>query len=115
MRWAVWEGAGGGVVMAAKGYPGVDEEGGDSGGIDEESAVQGVVIFHAGTVAGEGRIFANGGRVLNICALGRDVREAQARAYEAVSRIDWPGANVNGPDAGVRSLKAIGLPRAPFV
>ena len=34
---------------------------------------------------------ANGGRVLNVCALGRDVREAQARAYEAVNRIDWPG------------------------
>ena len=34
-------------------------------------------------------ILANGGRVLNVCALGKDVKEAQARAYEAIARIDW--------------------------
>ncbi len=47
-------------------------------------------IFHAGTVADNGRILANGGRVLNVCALGASVREAQARAYQAVDRIRWP-------------------------
>ena len=36
------------------------------------------------------RILANGGRVLNVCALGKTVREAQARAYQAVDRIKWP-------------------------
>jgi len=79
------------VVMAAKGYPGDYEKGSEIRGLDEAASVEGVEIFHAGTMAREGRIFANGGRVLNICALGRDVREAQARAYEAVRRIDWPG------------------------
>jgi phosphoribosylamine--glycine ligase len=55
-------------------------------------AVPGVEIFHAGTRAlPDGRIVADGGRVLNVTALGRDVREAQARAYEAVHLIDWPG------------------------
>ncbi len=79
------------VVMAAKGYPGAYEKGSEIRGLSEAARVEGVEIFHAGTMAREGRIFANGGRVLNICALGRDVREAQARAYEAVRRIDWPG------------------------
>jgi phosphoribosylamine--glycine ligase len=79
------------VVMAAKGYPGAYEKGSEIRGLDEAACVDGVEIFHAGTIAREGRLFANGGRVLNVCALGRDVREARARAYEAVSRIDWPG------------------------
>ena len=47
-------------------------------------------IFHAGTKADGGHILANGGRVLNVSAIGKTVREAQARAYEAISRIRWP-------------------------
>jgi phosphoribosylamine--glycine ligase len=41
-------------------------------------------------VAKDGRILANGGRVLNICAVGKTVAEAQRRAYEAVDCIHWP-------------------------
>jgi phosphoribosylamine--glycine ligase len=41
-------------------------------------------------VAKDGGIVANGGRVLNVCAIGKNVREAQQRAYEAVDRIKWP-------------------------
>ena len=51
---------------------------------------QNVEIFHAGTVEKDGTILANGGRVLNVCALGKTVTEAQSRAYQAVDRIDWP-------------------------
>jgi phosphoribosylamine--glycine ligase len=91
------------VVMAAKGYPGAYEKGGQIRGLDEAARIEGVEIFHAGTIAREGRIFANGGRVLNVCALGRDVREAQARAYEAVSCIDWPGGFYRH-DIGWRAL-----------
>ena len=47
-------------------------------------------IFHAGTTAEGGKILANGGRVLDVCALGDSVRQAQARAYEAVARVRWP-------------------------
>ena len=47
-------------------------------------------IFHAGTRAEGGKILANGGRVLDVCALGDTVRQAQSRAYEAVARIHWP-------------------------
>jgi phosphoribosylamine--glycine ligase len=49
-----------------------------------------VEIFHAGTRAEGGDILANGGRVLNVCGLGKSVGQAQARAYAAVDLIDWP-------------------------
>ena len=78
------------VVMAARGYPGNYARGTVIEGLDDAAAVNGVEIFHAGTKAEDGKILANGGRVLNISALGKTVREAQVRAYEAVSRIRWP-------------------------
>jgi phosphoribosylamine--glycine ligase len=78
------------VVMCAKGYPGDVVKGTDIGGLDRASAVDGVEIFHAGTAAKDGRIVANGGRVLNVTARGATVKEARDRAYAAVDRIDWP-------------------------
>jgi phosphoribosylamine--glycine ligase len=78
------------VVMAAKGYPGEYARGSVIEGLDDAAKVEGVEIFHAGTKADGGRILANGGRVLNVAAIGKTVREAQARAYEAVARIRWP-------------------------
>ena len=78
------------VVMAAKGYPGNYARGSAIAGLDDATKVDGVEIFHAGTRAEGGRILANGGRVLNVCALGRTVAEAQARTYAAVDRIRWP-------------------------
>jgi phosphoribosylamine---glycine ligase len=78
------------VVMAAKGYPGSYARGSVIEGLDEAAAIDDVEIFHAGTKAEGGKILANGGRVLNVCALGDSVRQAQARAYEAVARIRWP-------------------------
>src|SRR5205823_8887831 len=55
------------VVMAAKGYPGAYAKGATIEGLDAAAAIEGVEIFHAGTRAEDGRVFANGGRVLNIC------------------------------------------------
>jgi phosphoribosylamine--glycine ligase len=78
------------VVMAAKGYPGNYAKGSVIGGLDEAATVEGAEIFHAGTRAEGGRLLANGGRVLNVCALGRTVKDAQARAYAAVDRVRWP-------------------------
>jgi phosphoribosylamine---glycine ligase len=78
------------VVMAAKGYPGDYARGSVIEGLDDAAKVEGVEIFHAGTKADGNRILANGGRVLNVSAIGKTVREAQARAYEAISRIRWP-------------------------
>jgi phosphoribosylamine---glycine ligase len=78
------------VVMAAKGYPGTYARGSVIEGLDDAAAIEGVEIFHAGTKAEGGKIVANGGRVLDVCGLGGTVRQAQARAYEAISRIRWP-------------------------
>lgn len=78
------------VVMAAKGYPGTYAKGTRIEGLDAAAAVEGAEIFHAGTVAKDGQILANGGRVLNVCASGTTVNDAQQRAYQAVDRIHWP-------------------------
>jgi phosphoribosylamine---glycine ligase len=78
------------VVMAAKGYPDHYAKGTRIEGLDDAAEVEGVEIFHAGTIAKDGHILANGGRVLNICATGKTVTEAQQRAYQAVDRIKWP-------------------------
>ena len=79
------------VVMAAKGYPGDYQRGSVIEGLDAAAEIEGVEIFHAGTKAMGGKITANGGRVLNVSALGKSVSEAQARAYRAIDRIQWPG------------------------
>jgi phosphoribosylamine--glycine ligase len=79
------------VVMAANGYPGPPEIGTEIKGIDAAAAVEGVEIFHAGTRRDGERLLAHGGRVLNVTARGKTVAEAQARAYAAAARIDWPG------------------------
>jgi phosphoribosylamine--glycine ligase len=78
------------VVMATKGYPGNYNKGSIIEGLDAASQIEGVEIFHAGTKADGSRIVANGGRVLNVSARGKTVREAQARAYAAIDRITWP-------------------------
>ena len=92
------------VVMASKGYPGAYEKGTEIRNLDAASAVEGVQIFHAGTERRDGKLLAMGGRVLNVTALGRDVAEAQARAYKAVGLIDWPGGFCRR-DIGWRALK----------
>jgi phosphoribosylamine--glycine ligase len=77
------------IVMAAKGYPGVYRKGGEIGGVAAADSLPGVKVFHAGTARENGRLVAAGGRVLNVTARGRDLAEAQARAYEGVAAIDW--------------------------
>ena len=78
------------VVMAAKGYPGDYAKGTRIEGLEEAAQIEGVEIFQAGTIAKDGALFANGGRVLNVCASGKTVVEARQRAYAAIDRIKWP-------------------------
>ncbi|MBO6666880.1 phosphoribosylamine--glycine ligase [Parvibaculum sp.] len=78
------------VVMAAAGYPGDYRKNTEIKGLKQAAALDHVQIFHAGTKAEGGRIYATGGRVLNVTATGATTAEAQARAYEAIARIDWP-------------------------
>jgi phosphoribosylamine--glycine ligase len=79
------------VVMAANGYPGPPQLGTEIKGLGIAAKTEGVEIFHAGTRREGDSFLANGGRVLSVTALGRDVAEAQARAYAAIAKIDWPG------------------------
>jgi phosphoribosylamine--glycine ligase len=88
VRW--WDDSALTVVMAAKGYPGAVERGSEIRGITEAEALDDVLVFHAGTRREDGRLVANGGRVLDVTATGKTVAEAQQRAYAAVAKIDWP-------------------------
>ncbi|WP_417591951.1 phosphoribosylamine--glycine ligase [Parasphingorhabdus sp.] len=76
------------VVMAAKGYPSTPEKGGKIQNLARAER-EDAKIFHAGTAEVDGALVANGGRVLNVTALGANATEAQARAYAAVDQIDF--------------------------
>jgi phosphoribosylamine--glycine ligase len=88
MRW--YDDAALTVVMSAKGYPGSYKKGTVIEGLDAAAQIDGVEIFHAGTKRDGDHIVANGGRVLDVCALGETVAQAQKRAYAAVDTIIWP-------------------------
>ena len=77
------------VVMCAKGYPGDVVKGSHINGLAQEFGKD-VEVFHAGTALDGEFIVANGGRVLNVTALGKTPRDAQMKAYAAVDKIDWP-------------------------
>lgn len=77
------------VVLAANGYPGAYEKNtviANAAGLDSDT----IQVFHAGTMRDGDRLLANGGRVLNVTAIGDDVGEARESAYAAVDAIDWP-------------------------
>ncbi len=78
------------VVMATKGYPGSYGKGSEIRNLDKAGDGNDVEIFHAGTAMKDGKLVANGGRVLNVSALGKDAAAAQRRAYQAVDLVDWP-------------------------
>lgn len=78
------------VVVATEGYPGAYEKGSVIRGLDAAGSDENVEIFHAATSVKDGEVIATGGRVLNVTARGRTVREARDRAYAVISRIDWP-------------------------
>jgi len=77
------------VVMAAKGYPGTPEKGGTIARIEVAEHL-GARVFQAGTALANGKLVANGGRVLAVTATGHSVAEAQLNAYAAVDQIDFP-------------------------
>jgi phosphoribosylamine--glycine ligase len=80
------------VVMSSGGYPGSYDKGRPIEGIEQAEALEDVVVFHAGTARDDqGRIVTAGGRVLGVTALGEDLPAARARAYDAVSQIEWDG------------------------
>jgi phosphoribosylamine--glycine ligase len=94
-RWK--DGAAVAVVVAAKDYPSTPRAGDVIHGLMDAERIDGVQVIHAGTARGEdGALVTSGGRVLAVTAVGADVADARARAYEAVGKIRIDGAHHRG-------------------
>ena len=98
-----------GIVLAAEGYPETPRKGDVIEGLPEPG--EDYRVFHAGTALDGKRVLTSGGRVLCVTALGHNVRTAQRRAYDIVSRIRFDGMQYRR-DIGHRALKARGAQRA---
>ncbi|HTR18650.1 MAG TPA: phosphoribosylamine--glycine ligase [Candidatus Paceibacterota bacterium] len=79
------------IVLASGGYPDSYKKGFPITGIDEAEAMEGIVVFHAGTAFKDGSLVTNGGRVLGVSALGGTPKDAIDKAYAAVQKIHFEG------------------------
>ena len=77
------------LVLASGGYPGSYQKGLEIKNLDK--VADDIVVFHAGTKVTDGKLVTSGGRVLNICATGKNLEEARAKVYEAAEIIDFEG------------------------
>jgi len=91
------------VVMASEGYPGLYEKGRPIRGLDQANSLPGVTVFHAGTQQVGDDIVTSGGRVFGVTALGGNVKKAIEKAYQAVDKIQWQGAQFR-KDIGQKAL-----------
>ena len=78
------------IVLASDGYPEKPTKGERIAGVEAAERHEGVVIFHAATKTVDGHLVAAGGRVLDVCASGPNLREALKRAYRAAGVVQWP-------------------------
>ncbi len=92
------------VVLTSAGYPGSYEKGKVITGIEDAEALDGVTVYHAGTREQDGQILTNGGRVIDVTALGATFEDARNRAYAACEKIDFEGKTLRH-DIGLRALK----------
>ncbi len=92
------------VVMASGGYPESYKNGYVISGLDKAGAMADTVVFHAGTKISDGNVVTAGGRVLGVTASGKDIAEAQERAYKAVSAISFTDMQYR-KDIAWRALK----------
>lgn len=95
------------VVMASGGYPAEYEKGFPLSGLEAAAAVEGLMVFHAGTGFEDGRVVNWGGRVLGVTGLGDSVREAIDKAYAGVEKIHWEKVHYRR-DIGARALQKQG-------
>ena len=91
------------VVLTSAGYPGAYEKGKVITGIEDAEAMENVTVYHAGTRAEDGQILTNGGRVINVTALGATFEDARNLAYEACEKIQFEGKTLRR-DIGLRAL-----------
>ena len=95
------------VVMTSAGYPGNYEKGKEIKGVETLSGREALMVFHAGTTLKQKKVVTAGGRVLGVTALGKDLQEAQKKAYEAAGKISFDGAYYRR-DIGWRALQRVG-------
>lgn len=77
------------VIEASGGYPEHYVKGYEIHGLNEDGQAEGVTVYHSGTKKENGKYYTNGGRVLGITALGRDLQEALQKSYKAVETIGF--------------------------
>lgn len=100
-RWAV------SVVMASRGYPGPYEKGKVISGTGQAGVADDVIIFHAGTERlGDGSLLTAGGRVLAVTGIGKTLREARRKAYNAGRKVGFDGSHMR-TDIGLKGLKRL--------
>ena len=94
------------LVLASGGYPGKYQNGIEINGIEKASQLEDVVVFHAGTAIDQisGKVITNGGRVLNVVANGKTIKEAIDLAYQATTLISFEGMHYR-KDIGLRALR----------
>jgi phosphoribosylamine--glycine ligase len=92
------------VVLVAKGYPGKIDIGESITGLDDATRIQGVKVFHAGTLWEDGKVYTAGGRVLNVTACGTTLAEALERAYFVAEMIEFEGKDYRR-DIGRKGLQ----------
>lgn len=89
------------IVLASEGYPDSYPKNDEITGFDSIS--NGAIVFHAGTIKSDGKIFSNGGRVLGVTALGDTLNSAITNAYAAAEKITW-SHKYNRKDIGQKGL-----------
>ncbi|HUK78882.1 MAG TPA: phosphoribosylamine--glycine ligase [Thermoleophilia bacterium] len=93
------------IVMASRGYPASSSKGDVISGLSEAAALPDVTIYHAATAVHGHDIVTSGGRVLAVSALGEHFAGARERAYGALARISFAGAQ-SRPDIAERAVRA---------
>lgn len=92
------------VVMASGGYPGEYKKGLEIKGLDNVKKMKDVMVFHAGTAFQDVKITTAGGRVLGVTGMGRDLRSAIKKTYEAVNMVSWEGVHFR-KDIGKKAVR----------
>jgi len=77
------------VMLASDGYPESYQKGFEITGLENFKDKDGYFAFHSGTAFKDGKVVTNGGRVLGVTAVGSDLKDARAKAYEATELVSF--------------------------
>ncbi|OGR82438.1 MAG: phosphoribosylamine--glycine ligase, partial [Elusimicrobia bacterium RIFCSPLOWO2_01_FULL_54_10] len=96
------------VVCCSKGYPGKYDSGKEILGLETAASARNAAVFHSGTLRKDGKIYTQGGRVLNCSARGKTFDEARNAAYTLVKKISFDGmhyrSDIGASNAAIPAL-----------